>query len=275
MRKVTWTTLGLIGVSLLLCGSIEVLAQADTVAPQDTAERDATDTRVQGTEPGDARVGTTSGASPAAGTTGGAAAAGAGGSGVAGGGVAGTGGSGAAGGAGASTAEMQRTVLALQAEVAQLRQELAQVRAELANLSGSMGVGGSGQAGGAQVTGQAPVASQPTRQDTETTGTSAVGNVTQGNAVGTGTGGSGEEGEAVVNAIYTGTVRSVSSGRLVLLDEEGQPFSVELGKSTRVLRNGQRITAGQLERGTRVRATVDLLAGHNQATEIVALPASQ
>ena len=79
-------------------------------------------------------------------------------------------------------------------------------------------------------------------------------------------------GEAVVNAIYTGTVRSVSSGRLVLLDEEGKPFTVELGDRTRVLRNGQRISAQELKEGTRVRATVDMLSGRNQATEVITLP---
>lgn len=95
-------------------------------------------------------------------------------------------------------------------------------------------------------------------------------------AAGTGVGGGGQEGEAageaVVNAIYTGQVRSASSQRLVLVDESGQPFPVELGEQTRILRNGQRISARQLQEGTRVRATVDLLSGRNQATEVVTLP---
>jgi hypothetical protein len=77
----------------------------------------------------------------------------------------------------------------------------------------------------------------------------------------------------VVDAIYTGTVRSVSAGQLVLLDETGQPFTVELGNKTRVLRNGQRISAQDLKKGTRVRATVDMLSGRNQATEVTTLPA--
>jgi hypothetical protein len=75
-----------------------------------------------------------------------------------------------------------------------------------------------------------------------------------------------------VNAIFTGTVRSASGGQLVLLDEEGQPFTVELGQRTRVVRDGKRISLQQLKPGTRVRATVDLLSGHNQATEITLLP---
>ncbi len=84
----------------------------------------------------------------------------------------------------------------------------------------------------------------------------------------TGVGGSG----SVVNALYTGKVRSVSSTQLVLLDEGGQPFTVELSAQTRFISNGQRISAQQLKQGTRVRATVDLLSGRNHATEVTTLP---
>ncbi|MDY7230306.1 hypothetical protein [Hyalangium rubrum] len=229
MQKVTWTALGVVGLSLLLCGQGET-----TQSPSDTVERDATDTRVQGTQPGDARVGVPESAPPVGMTEG-------------------TGGGGAAGATGAGSVESQRLVLELQSEVARLRQELAQVRAELANATASTGVGGSGQAGGAS-------------QDTGTGGSTAT--APRGGA----STGTTDPGQAIVNAIYTGTVRSVSNGRLELLDEEGQAFTVEMGQGTRVYRDGQRITARQLTRGTRVRATVDLLAGHNQATEIIALP---
>lgn len=198
MRKVTWTALGIAVLSLLLCGSGELLAQVDTAA--------------------------------------------------------GTGGT--TGEAGAGSAELRRTVLQLQADMARISQELAQVRTELNALSSAMGVGGSGQAG---AQGPAP-----------------RGSATQGSAErGTAARGTQEVGEAVVNAIYTGTVRSVSVDQLVLLDEDGQAFTVELGERTRVFRDGKRITARQLEKGTRVRATVDLLAGHQQAMEIVTLPSTR
>jgi hypothetical protein len=237
MRKVTWTALGIAAVSLLLCGSGELLAQVDTAtSPADTAERDTTDTRVRGTAPGDARVGTpTTAASPTTQAPG----------------TVGTGGT--AGDTGAGSAELRRSVLQLQSDMARMSQELAQVRAELADLNAAMGVGGSGQAG-AQ-------------------GTAPRGNATQGTADrGTAARGTQEVGEAVVNAIYTGTVRSVSVDQLVLLDEDGQAFTVELGERTRVYRDGKRITARQLEKGTRVRATVDLLAGNQKAMEIVTVP---
>jgi hypothetical protein len=246
MRKVTLTVVGIAGLSLLLCGSDEVLAQTDrTASPPGAAGSDAADSRVQAT-------GTEQ----------------------------------AAGGAGASPAELRQSVLQLQGEVAQLRQELAQVRAELANLTANTGVGGSGQAG------VAPAAASPGAgegQNTAADRTSA-----QGMVSGSGTAGQGttpragtnpgtaqrgtqardtdNSGEAVVNAIYTGKVRSVSNRQLVLLDDSGQPFTVELGAQTRFISKGQRISAQQLKQGTRVRATVDMLSGRNQATEVTTLP---
>jgi hypothetical protein len=177
MRKVTLTVVGIAGLALLLCGSGEVLAQADGTV---------------------------------------------------------------AGGAEASPAELRQSVLQLQSEVAQLRQELALLRAELANVTANLGVGGAGQAGVAPA--EAP------------TGVGAT------------------TGEAVVDAFYTGTVRSVSNRQLVLQDDNGQPFALELGAQTRIISNGQRISAQQLEQGTRVRVTVDLLMGRNQATEVTTLP---
>jgi hypothetical protein len=232
MRKVTLTVLGLAGLSLLLCG-------------------DATDTRVQGTTPGDVRVGTSREVLPGTQT-------------------------------GASLAELQQSVVQLQGELAQVRAELTQTRAELARVTASMGVGGSGQSG------VAPSAGTNAGQDTaggpegqgavsggRTPPGTPAGSTTQGMAAPPGGSARGVDtsGEAIVEAIYTGTVRSVSAGQLVLLDERGQPFTVELGERTRVLRDGQRISAQQLKPGTRVRATVDLLAGTQQAKEVTFLSA--
>jgi hypothetical protein len=248
MRKVTWTTVGLVVLSVLLCGSDELLAQTGTAtSPADPVERDATDTRVQGTAPGDARTGTAGSADAMA---------------------EGTGGSGrATGGTDASSAELRRTVLQLQADMARMSQELAQVRAELADLSAAVGVGGSGRAG-----------EQSGAQGATARGNTAARDTGDRSTVGGGSPparGAQDPGEAVVNAIYTGTVRSVSAGQLVLLDEEGQSFTVALGERTRVLRDGKRISARQLEKGTRVRATVDLLSGNSQAMEVVTLPSAQ
>lgn len=264
MRNVTLAVLGFVGLSLLLCGSGEVLAQTDT-----------TDSRVQGTDPGDVRVGTDGSEALSTGTQP------------------------AASGADASSAELRQTVLRLQSEVALLREDLSRVRSELASVAesarnaasgtstaapgtgteaSSAGVGGSGQVG---VAPPAAGAGAPAIQDTSGGGTPAQGSVSGGTAQGTARGSTdrsasaqeiADSGAAVVDAIYTGTVRSVSARQLVLLDEAGQPFTVELGDRTRVLRNGQRISAQDLKKGTRVRATVDMLSRRNQATEVITLP---
>jgi hypothetical protein len=257
MRNVTMAVVGLVGLSLLLCGSGEVLAQTDMP--------DTTDSRVQGTDPGDVRAG-------GAGTAGGAT---------------------TAGGADASSVELRQTVLQLQSEVAQLRQDLARVRSELASVAASSrnaasgtgtsaantdtgtsgtGIGGSGQAGVA-ASASGPGAPTVSGGDTSAPGAVSGGPLRAGTAQETGARASdtANTGEAVVDAIYTGTVRSVSARQLVLVDEAGQPFTVELGNQTRVLRNGQRISAQDLKKGTRVRATVDMLSGRNQATEVTTL----
>jgi hypothetical protein len=178
--------------------------------------------------------------------------------------------------------ELRQSVLQLQGEVAQLRQELAQVRSELANVTANTGVGGSGQAGTAP-------AGAGAGQNTTAGGASAQGGVGGSGTAGRETplrAGTSEEtgqrgpqardtdnaGDAVVNAIYTGKVRSVSNKALVLLDDNGQPFTVEVGAQTRFISKGQRISAQQLKQGTRVRAIVDLLSGREQATEVTTLP---
>lgn len=138
---------------------------------------------------------------------------------------------------------------ALRRDVARLRQEVAQLRAELAevrdSLAAQQGVGGAGQAGtgGAGTAGTAP-------PPEEVTGT------------------------AVATAIYSGTVQEVEPRALVLADEEGSLLTLEVDSNTRVLRNGRRIPLGQLQPGTRVRATVDLLTGgRNEAVEVLVQPA--
>jgi hypothetical protein len=286
MRDVTLTVLGLAGLSLLLCGSGELLAQTDTAAGSEGTL--GTDTRVQGTTPGDVRVGTSGTASPGTQAEG---TAGTGGSGTLGTGAGETG-----GGADASSVELRQTVLQLQSEVAQLRQDLARVRSELASVTANAGnaaaagpgVGGSGEAGLAPsaapsgaTAGQDRAGGDTAAQGTVSDGTAAQGNAPRGSTAQPGTAAPrgaparnpADPGQAVVDAIYTGTVRSVSAGRLVLLDDAGQPFTVELGERTRFLRNGQRISAQELKQGTRVRATVDMLSGRNQATEVTTLPA--
>jgi TolA-binding protein len=243
MRKATLTVLGLLGLSLLLCGADEVLAQTDTRAfPPGSPGSDATDSRLQGTPSidGDAGIGGAGAVAPGTGQ--------------------------AAGGAGASPAELQQTVLQLQSEVARLQQELAQTREQLANVTRNTGAGGAGQAGVAPTA--APTGASA-GQNTPASGGSGQGAVSGGT---TGQRATNDPGAAVVHAIYRGKVRSVSNRQLVLEDDSGQPFTVELGAQTRFISKGQRISPQELKQGMRVRATVDMLSGHNQAMEVATLP---
>lgn len=291
MRKVTLTVIGILGLSLLLCGTGEVLAQTDTSAfPPGSPGSDATDSRIQGMPSINVDAGTpgtaSSGTQTSAGTTGT--------TGTEGAGAVATGAGQTAGGAEASSADLQQYVLQLQGEVARLRQELAQVRAELANVTErSTGAGGSGQAGvgGSGQTLGAPASAPPSAsagQNTAAGGASGQGAVpggTTGQIIapqrstnpdtaqrGTQAGAPDASSLAVAHAIFTGKVRSVSDQELVLQDDHGKPFTVELGTQTRFISKGQRISAQQLKQGTRVRATVDMLSGHKQAMEVTTLP---
>jgi len=268
MRKVTLTAIGLLGL-LLLCGSREVLAQTDTSAfPPGSPGSDATDSRIQGIPSIDVDAGTPGTASPGTQSPGMTGTEGAG-------GVA-TGTEEAAGGADANSAALRQYVVQLQGEVARLQQELAQVRSELANVAGrNTGAGGSGQAGaggsgqaGAGGSGQTGVAPTPAPTSASAGGTSpdtAQRGSQTGDTVDPGA-------SAVVHAIFTGKVRSVSNRRLVLVDDIGEPFTVEVGAQTRFISKGQRISAQELKEGTPVRATVDMLSGRNQAMEVTTLP---
>lgn len=207
---------------------------------------------------------------------------------------------GQAGGQGLSSgdaADLWNTVAELRSEVTQLRQEVTRLRAQVAQ----SGVGGSGAAtgtgdaragtargGAAQGTGGAGSAGTA-QQGTGGSGTS--GTAQQGTG-GSGTSGTGArsapvvtdvppagsnvptpQGTQVVNAIYTGEVRSVSAKQVVIAMEAGVPMVLEVGEHTRVFRDGQSIGARQLEKGEQVRAVVDLV-GQDQTLEIAVLPAA-
>jgi outer membrane murein-binding lipoprotein Lpp len=156
------------------------------------------------------------------------------------------------------TAALQQTVQRLQSEVAGMQEELAQLRSELASLNPQAGVGGSGSQTQTGVT--APASHPPTAQSQDTASVPST----------------SATGKARVDAIYTGTVRSVSGDRLVLEDAEGKSFPIALGKNTAMrAANGQRISSSQLTPGTPVRATVDLLSqSGNEAAQVTVLSSS-
>ncbi|NOK12717.1 hypothetical protein [Corallococcus exercitus] len=84
---------------------------------------------------------------------------------------------------------------------------------------------------------------------------------------------SASPGVAVVDAIYRGKVRSVSS-KEVVIDNEGSRLPLEIGTQTRIVRDGEDIGVTQLKEGERVRATVNLV-GRSHTREIAVLTGAE
>ncbi|RKH73561.1 hypothetical protein D7W81_03720 [Corallococcus aberystwythensis] len=81
------------------------------------------------------------------------------------------------------------------------------------------------------------------------------------------------QGVAVVDAIYRGTVRSVSSNEVVI-DNEGSRLPLEIGTKTRIVRDGEDIGVTELQEGERVRATVNIV-GRSHTREIAVLTGAE
>jgi hypothetical protein len=204
LRKVSWTVLGIAGLSLLMCGGCTAEAQSGGAeAQQARPDADAPQRQASGQ------------ASPAG-----------------------------------EDADLRRSVAELRAEVSQLRQEVTRLRAQVAE----PGVGGSGSAGTPKGTGaQTPVVSDvpPAGSNVPTA-----------------------RGTAVVNAVYTGTLVSVSPRQVVIDTGSDASLTLGVGSGTQVLRDGRNIGALQLEKGEQVRAVVDMV-GQHQTLEIAVLPAEE
>jgi outer membrane murein-binding lipoprotein Lpp len=235
-RKVQWTVLGIVGLSVLMCAGCSAEAQSTGTTTRGAQPGATQQANGQALPPGDAaslwrsmtelraevtqlrqevtRLRAQVAQPGAAGT--GAARAGTGGSGAAGTGDAqpGTGGSGTAGASGTQAAP---------------------------------GTGGSGPSGT-----QAPLVS-----DVPPAGSNVP----------------APRGTQVVNAVYTGAVSSVSAKQVVITMEDGAPLVLGVYPKTRVLREGRNIPVGQLEKGEQVRAVVDLV-GQDKTLEIAVLPAA-
>jgi hypothetical protein len=160
-----------------------------------------------------------------------------------------------------STAETEAQerldVARLRTQVARLQQQLAQTRAELARASSppsdasEQGVGGSGNSG---------TASSSDRGGA--TNTSPASSVSS----------DGSSGFARANILHTGRVGSVSSSQLVLEEEAGGSTTLSLARDVEVLRGGRPMALGDLEAGTRVRASANLVAPGHPVTRIEVLP---
>jgi hypothetical protein len=85
--------------------------------------------------------------------------------------------------------------------------------------------------------------------------------------------GASQPGVAVVDAIYRGTVESVSP-KEVVIDNEGLRLPLEIGTQTRIVREGEDISATELKEGERVRATVNIV-GPSHTREIAVLTGAE
>ena len=83
---------------------------------------------------------------------------------------------------------------------------------------------------------------------------------------------------AVANVTFDGTVREVSRGRLVIVDNsDGSLYSPVIDKQTKVFKGEElnRISPRQLAEGTPVRVSLDLIGGVEHARNIIALEPEQ
>ncbi|NOJ82646.1 hypothetical protein [Myxococcus xanthus] len=156
-------------------------------------------------------------------------------------------------------------VAALQREVDQLRAELLQLRQEVTQLRGQVtGTGGAGIPPGARVV-------SPRRDTADQQGTGAAGAVQDVPPEGSDV--PSPPGTAVVDAVYTGVVRSVGDTEVAIAVGEGPPLTLRVDPRTRVLRDGRNIALRKLEPGEHVRAVVNLL-DEERTMEISVLPST-
>ncbi|WP_163991017.1 hypothetical protein [Pyxidicoccus caerfyrddinensis] len=260
LRKVSWTVLGIAGLSLLMCGGCTAEAQSGGAEAQQVKQPDAAAPQRQASGQ----------ASPAG-----------------------------------EDADLQRSVAELRAEVSQLRQEVTRLRAQVAEpgTGGSgagtgdtradtarsgegPGTGGSGSVGDTDAQAGSAGSAQGTGVTGEQAGTASAGQGTGGAGTPQGTGvkspvvsdvppaGSNvptARGTAVVNAVYTGKLISVSPRQVVIDTGSDVSLTLGVGPGTQVLRDGRNIGALQLKKGEQVRAVVDMV-GQHQTLEIAVLP---
>lgn len=72
----------------------------------------------------------------------------------------------------------------------------------------------------------------------------------------------------IATGTVDGRVTRVDRGTLHLRDSEGNVYQLRIDKQSRGLRQGQSVPLRQIEEGTSVRASFDLVGGHNIARDI-------
>jgi hypothetical protein len=72
----------------------------------------------------------------------------------------------------------------------------------------------------------------------------------------------------IATGTVDGRVTRVDRGTLHLRDTEGNTYQLRIDKKSRGLRQGQNVPLRQIEEGTSVRASFDLVGGHSIARDI-------
>ena len=72
----------------------------------------------------------------------------------------------------------------------------------------------------------------------------------------------------IASGTVDGRVTRVDGGTLRLKDSEGNVYQLRIDKKSRGLRQGHHVPLRQLEEGTPVRASFDLVGGHSIARDI-------
>ncbi len=158
---------------------------------------------------------------------------------------------------------LQQEVERLRAQVARLQLQLAQVRRQLEEAQA--GTGGAGSGGIGDPAAEAEVGATGLGDPTA----EGVGG---GGRAGTAQPDTDDQGTALVSAIYSGKLRSITERQVVLEGEEGEaPSRHALGQKVRVLRNGREVSWKSLKQGALVRITTDIMAPGNPVTEIQVL----
>jgi hypothetical protein len=170
----------------------------------------------------------------------------------------------------------------LQQQIAELRQGLQQLQGEVAQLreqaggrAQAAGVGGSGRVGTAPAEEPATViiAEQSAQGQQSASGTANP--ESQPGQSPTATGGSGTAARPQTSAgmpageIFVGTVRSVTAGRLIMVDPSDRVYEFSLGPRTRILGpEGHASSAQALEEGALVRAVTQGAGVRNEVRSL-------
>ncbi|MET0401431.1 MAG: hypothetical protein ABW123_03470 [Cystobacter sp.] len=173
-------------------------------------------------------------------------------------------------------ARLRTQVARLQQQLAQMRTQLAQAQQGAGSGSSEQGVGGSGTSAIGDPNAEAPEGATGLGYASGVGGSANAGASSAASSDSASPGASGDasnsSGFALANVLHTGRVLSVTPSELVLEMVAGSASTLSLARDVQVLRDGQPVALGELESGTRVRTSANLVAPGNPVTRIEILP---